>query len=179
MRTLGGFDERRGESVAAMQVKAERGIERALDSVDADLSIALSGMAVSAGEERARIKDGKIESSTGGKLAHIHIATEGAGRTGAKFAVDIGSNAHHSTEGTKWDHGGLKSASFVREQLPMKKKWFAEALLEKAEAWNDARISPAMVGQFENFNFEDIAGMCAADEDRTGEGMDETAVDGR
>src|SRR5580698_3180948 len=59
--SLARFDERSGERLLLMQTEAQGNIQRTLDAVDADLAIALSGMAISATEECAVIVDGKIE----------------------------------------------------------------------------------------------------------------------
>ena len=42
-----------------VQVEAQRHVRRALDAVDADLAVALRGVGVAAGEERAGVQTGR------------------------------------------------------------------------------------------------------------------------
>ena len=107
--------QERRERVAAVQVKAQRGVERAFDAVDADLAVSLGGVAISAGKEGAGIEDGEIEAGSGAEFTHVHVAAERAGWTGAEFSIGGGGDAHHSAKGAKGDYGGRERASFVRE----------------------------------------------------------------
>ena len=67
----------------------------------------------------------------------------------------------------------------VPVQFPDKEIGLGEALLEEAEALDDARPAPALVGDFEHVDLEDVAGFGAVDEDGTGEGVNAGAVDGK
>jgi len=174
---LGGFDERAGDRVAGMQVKAQSGIEGAFDAVDADLAVSLGSVAVSAGKKRAGAEDREIEACAGRELADIHIAAERAGWTGAEFALDPGGDAHHPAKRTKRHDSWCQRARFVRKEVPMEKVRLTETILEKAEAFHDGGISPAVMGQVEDFDFEDIAWFRAANQDRAGEGVDAATID--
>ena len=83
-----------------MEMEAEGDIGGALNPVDADFSVALSGVRVAAGEEGAGLLDGQIESCTGGEFADVHVAAEDAWGTGAELAVLSWSDSHDTAEGT-------------------------------------------------------------------------------
>ncbi len=83
-----------------VDMEAEGYIGRALNAVDANFSVTLSGVRVAAGEECAGLLDGQIERGTGGQFADIHVAAEDAGWTGADLAMLGWSYSHDTAEGT-------------------------------------------------------------------------------
>ncbi len=59
----------------------------------------------------------------------------------------------------------------------MEEEGLVEALLEEAEAGDDAGPPPTFVGDFEDVDLECVAGLRGVDGDWAGEGVDEAAVD--
>jgi hypothetical protein len=94
-----------GERLLLMQIKAQRHIKRTLDAVNANLAIALGGMAIATTEERAAIVDRQIERGACAQLAHVEIATERARRTCAKGTVISTRHAHYAKEGPQRHYG--------------------------------------------------------------------------
>ena len=60
----------------------------------------------------------------------------------------------------------------------MEERGLGETLLEKTQAGNDAGPTPAFVGDVEDIDLENVAGLCSVDGYGTGERVDATAVDG-
>ena len=59
---IAGLDDGSLETMMLVEVKPQRHIQWALDSVDTDLAVSLRGMAITATEERAGIVDREIQS---------------------------------------------------------------------------------------------------------------------
>jgi len=153
-----GFDEGAGEGLMFVQVKAEGEVEWALDPVDADLAIALGGVAVAATEERAAVEDGQVEARARAELTHIEIAAEGAGRTGAEGSGLGAGHAHDAGEWADRDDCGGERVRGVGVELPVEKIRVAEVVIEEAEALDQAGPSPAVVAGAEDVDLEDVAG---------------------
>jgi hypothetical protein len=84
-----------------VQTKTKGRFERALNSIDANFTVALGGMPVSAAEQRTAIEHRQIEPGSGREFAHIDVSPEGAWRTGSKSTVIGARYSHHSQE---WAH---------------------------------------------------------------------------
>ena len=72
---------------------------------------------------------------------------------------------------------GSEAAGGLGIELPMEEERAREALLEEAEAGDDAGPSPAFVADFEDVDLEYVARLRTADGDWAGERVDEAAVD--
>ncbi len=171
-----GFDERSGQRLFAMQVKAQRHARRAFDPVDADFAIALRGVCVSGGKKRAAIQHGQVQARAGAKIAHVHVAAENAGRAGAKFAGFGRSDAHYAAERAKRDDGGSERTADGGFELPVEKIRVGEAFLEKAKPRDHTGPSPAFVRHFEHVHLQDIARFGPVDKNRSGESVNAVAV---
>ncbi len=174
----GGFDDGAGEGLGFVEGEAECGVGGALDAIDADLAVALGGVGVAAGEECAGDLYGEVKGGAGGELADVHVAAEGARGAGAVLAGFGGGNAHDAAEGAQRHDGGGERAGGVGVECPGKEEGLVEALFEEAEAGDDAGPAPALVGDAEDVDLEDVTVGGAMDGYGAGEGVDDAAVDG-
>ena len=165
------------EPLLLVKPEAERYIGGAFDAVDADLAVALRGMGVARGEQRARVENREIQGGSGGELPHVHIAAEWTGRARAKFAVFGARDAHHSAEWAERHDRWRQRSAHGAFELPVKEEWLAEAVLQEAEAGNHAGPAPAPVRHLEHVNLQDVARLGAVHVDRAGECVDAIAVD--
>ena len=88
------------------------------------------------------------------------------GRPRAKFAIFRGRDAHHAAERAQRHDGGRERPADLAVELPVKKIRLREALLEKAEAVDHARPSPAFVRDFEHVDLQHVARLSAFDKNR-------------
>jgi len=88
-----------------VELKAEGDFGGAFDAVDRDFAVALRGVCVAGGKQRAGVQDGKIESGAGTEFADVHIAAKDSWRTRAKLAVFRLGNAHYAAEWAEGNYG--------------------------------------------------------------------------
>ena len=102
-----------------------------------------------------------------------------AGRTRAEFTVLGSRDAHHSAKRTQRHDCRRERPADRAFELPVKEKRLGETLLQKAEAGDDARPSPALVRHLENVDLQDVARLGAVHKNGAGERVDSPAIDGQ
>ena len=173
------LEQRSGEWLLAVDTKAQRHFRRALDAVDADFAVALGSVRVPGRKQGARVQYRQVERGSGAKLAHVHVAAEGARGAGAELAVFRRGNAHHSAEGTQGHHGWAQRTAYLGVEHPVKEIRLTKLLLKETEPGDHARPTPAQVLHLQDFNLEHIAGLGAVDPDGAGQGMNPAPVNGQ
>jgi hypothetical protein len=161
-----------------VQVEAQSHIERTLDSVDTDFSIALRRMAISAAEERAMVEDRKIEAGAGTEFSHIQVSAEWSRRPSAESPIICSRNTHDSKEGANRNDSRGHGVCGLAVKPPMKDIRFVKAVLKKAESFNHAGPSPPAVPSGENVDLQYVSGFRPFDPYRAGERVDTCSING-
>src|SRR5277367_4728665 len=68
---------------------------------------------------------------------------------------------------------GLAGRGF---QLPMEKKRLGKAFLQEAQAIDYAAPAPALMGNFQDLDLQNVAGFRAYNKNRSGQGVDASAI---
>src|SRR5579864_5425898 len=145
-----GFDDGPRQWAAFVQVKAQGSVHRAFNAVDTDLAIALRSVRIADRKKSAVVQNGEVKSGAAAKLANVHVSAENSRRTRAELAVCIWRNAHDSAERPKRNDGRSQRPADFATQFPQKEERIRESLLQKSQAFDDARPSPALVCHLEN-----------------------------
>ena len=169
----GGFGAGPGELHVFTDEESERAGEGGFEGGDIDFAIALGCVAVADFEEGAGGVNGDEEGGSGDEAFVVEIAGVGAGRGAADPAGGfVGGNAHAAEERLKRDVDAIGEvgghAVFVEgDDLGFLE---GEVFGEEAEARGEAVVG---VGEheidFEDADFEDVAGLGGFDEDGAGE----------
>src|SRR6266567_4048054 len=160
-----------------MQLESQGCLERALDSVDTDLAIALRRMTISTTEECAAIENGQVELRTRTEFANVHVSAKSARRSRTEGPVFCARDAHDTQEGANRHDGGCKRTGGATLQSPMEQIGIAEPVLQKAEAFNDAGPSPANVTRRQHVYLQHIAGFRPVNPDRACERVNTGSID--
>jgi len=127
----------------------------------------------------AWVEHGEVQGRAGDELAHIHIAAEGARRPGAEAAMLGWGDAHHAAERAQRNYSGSERPADFGFQVPMEEIGLSEALVEKAEAGDDAGPSPPFVRDFKHIDLQYVARLGAFNRDGAGKRVNAGAVDGK
>ena len=147
-----------GKRALLMQMKAQSSIHGAFDAVDADFAVALRGMRVASGKERAGILHGKIKRAPVQSSRTSIFPPKIPGGRVRNSPSSAGATPITPQKGRSGTVAGASERLTSASSSQMKKIRLVKAVLQKAEAFDHAGPAPAFVNDFEHVDLQHVAG---------------------